>query len=115
MLSDGQAVNLTAATDLANSEPRPWGANNPRWQVFAFGWLGPAYVIAWVGDDPSENDGDPLQDGEEDENPGSGILALRAEAFGAGGAQSVLEATVRRVVGPSGEPVLRMLSWQEIR
>ena len=32
-------------------------------------------------------------------NPGAGILAIRAEAFGVGGAHKVLEATVRRDVG----------------
>ena len=48
-LGDGRFVNLRGATDLANSEPRPWGANNPEWRLFAFGWLGPTtYVIAWV-------------------------------------------------------------------
>ena len=40
-------------------EPRPWGANNPRWQLFAYGPLGGAYVIVWAGDDPAETDGDP--------------------------------------------------------
>jgi hypothetical protein len=114
-LGDGTSVDLAQATNLANSEPRPWGANNPAWRLFAFGWLGPrTYVIAWAGDDFAENDGDPTIDGGGTENPGAGILALRAEAFGVGGAHKVLEATVRREVG-SGGPTVQVLSWQEIR
>ena len=103
-LGDGSTVDLAQATSLANGEPRPWGANNPVWRVFAFGWLGPrTYVIAWVGDDFAENDGDPLTDGGGTANPGAGILAVRAEAFGVGGAHKVLEATVRRdTEGPGG-------------
>jgi hypothetical protein len=115
-LGDGTAVDLVQATDAANGEPRPWGANNPVWRPFAFGWLGPTmYVIAWVGDDFSENDSDPSFDGGGVGNPGAGILAVRAEAFGAGGTHKVLEATVRKdTVGPGG-PAVQVLSWQEIR
>ena len=56
-----------------------------------------------------------MTDGGGRANPGSGILALRAEAFGVEGAHKVLEATVRRTVAESGEPAIEMLSWQEIR
>ncbi len=115
-LGDGNTLDLTEATALANGEPRPWGANNPVWRVFAFGWLGPTtYVVAWVADDSAETDGDPVTDGVGPANPGAGILALRAEAFGAGGAHKVLEATVRREVDAGGGPIVRMRSWQEIR
>ena len=115
-LGDGTAIDLAHITAAANSEPRPWGANNPVWHPFAFGWLGAnTYVIAWIGDDPLENDGDPSTDGGGVGNPGAGILALRAEAFGAGGAHRVLEATVRRDVGALGQPSVQVLSWQEIR
>ena len=49
-LGDGTTVDLAQATNAANAEPRPWGANNPVWRLFAFGWLGPrTYVMAWVG------------------------------------------------------------------
>ncbi len=115
-LGDGRFVSLADATDLANSEPRPWGPNTPHWCVFAFGWLSPAvYVIVWVGDDPAENDGDPAQDGSGDDNPGSAILGLRAEAFGREGAHSVLEATVRRSVDAAGGLVIDRLSWYDVR
>ena len=115
-LGDGSTVDLTQATTAANAEPRPWGANNPVWRLFAFGWLGPrTYVIAWAADDSHENDGDPLVDGGGVTNPGARILALRAEAFGVGGAHKVLEATVRREEDTAGAPRIRVLSWQEIR
>jgi hypothetical protein len=115
-LGDGTSVDLTQATTDANTEPRPWGANNPTWQLFAFGWLGPrTYVIAWMGDDFAENDGDPLLDGGGAANPGAGILAVRAEAFGVGRAHKVLEMTVRKDVLEDGTAAVRMLSWHEIR
>ena len=113
-LGDGTSVDLNQATQAANNELRPWGANNPVWRLFAYGSLGSTYVIAWVADDAAENDGEPSVDGGGAANPGAGILAVRAEAFGAGGAHKVLEATVRREVQGGGS-VVRMLSWQEIR
>lgn len=114
-LGDGTGVDLGQATAMANSEPRPWGANNPVWRLFAYGWLGSrVYVIVWAGDDFAENDDDPSIDGGGTANPGAGILALRAEAFGVGGAHKVLEATVRRDLSGGGA-VIRTLSWQEIR
>jgi hypothetical protein len=113
-LGDASSVDLTQATQAANAELRPWGANNPVWRLFAYGWLGRTYVIAWVADDAGENDGDPGIDGGGASNPGAGILALRAEAFGVGGAHKVLEATARRDVQGGGSAV-RLLSWQEVR
>jgi hypothetical protein len=114
-LGDGSTVDLANATNLANGESRPWGANNPAWRLFAFGWLGPrTYVVAWAADDPAENDGDPAVDGGGVANPGAGILAIRAEAFGVGGAHTVLEATVRRQADLNG-PFIRVLSWQHLR
>jgi hypothetical protein len=116
-LADGHAIDLSAATAMANGEIRPWGPNNPRWQLFAFAPLGPTtYVIVWVADDPLENDGDPGHDGRDPSNPGAGILALRAEAFGTRGAHKVVEATVRKrdaAVLPA--VTVEMLSWHEVR
>ncbi len=127
LLEDGATLNLDEATNLANCERktpcgaiemdavtdrRPWGPNNPRWQLFAFTPLGHNYVVVWIGDDAAEVDGNPLLDGSEDSNPGSGVVAVRAEAFGVGGGHKVLEATVRRNAGPMG---LNLLSWKEIR
>ncbi len=91
------------------------GAQTTRdWQLFAYGPLGGAYVIVWAGDDPAETDGDPGRDDVQG-NPGAGIVALRAEAFGADRAHTVLEATARRSIAASGVTTLEMLSWQHIR
>jgi hypothetical protein len=156
-LPDGRLIDLGAVASLANcrqaspcssaemdtaTAERPWGANNPRWQPFAWGPLGgllpatdvepPFYVMVMVGDDPSENDGDPLFDGtvpcvpgETDAcNPGTDRLALRAEAFGPFGAHAILELTIaRRGAGerppdynePSDQTGVRILSWRELR
>ena len=109
--------------DLAASTPeRPWGANNPRWQLFAWGPVanmspsGAAnsriYVAAWVADDPSENDGNPLVDGDSSAgaNPGRGMVVVLAHAYGPAGVRRVIEATVARAGGG-----VRVLSWRELR
>ena len=101
---------------------RPWGANNPRWQLFAYGPLadlvqprggvpGP-YVSAWVGDDPLDNDGKPLVDGDTGggANAGRGIVVVVVQAYGVSRTRRVLEAVVSRARGQ-----VRMVSWREIR
>jgi hypothetical protein len=89
---------------------RPWGLNNPEWQLFGHGRLDqlvpggaglpPAVVVVWVADDPAELDGDPLRDsgvGPSGEwRPGGCVLAVRAEAFGPRFAHRTLVATVSR-------------------
>jgi hypothetical protein len=133
-LIDGSALDLTRMVNMANCDQpsacsdsdmdqvrayRPWGPNNPRWQLYVYGPLSqmvptgtinsPFYVIGMVADDPSENDANPLLDGIDTTNPGAGVLALRAEAFGPRGAHRVIEATVAR------QPDMRLLSWREVR
>ena len=117
-------VTACSASDLtANTAQRPWGANNPVWRLFAYGALSSLlsphaiesayYVIVMIADDPSENDDDPLRDGQGPTNPGTGVLSLRAEAFGPRGARQVVEVTVAR---PGGEGFgVRVLSWRLIR
>ena len=120
-LADGTVLNLDEMLNMANCQKttacstadmdavtneRPWAANNPRWQLFAYGKLNdilpqgginsPYYVIVMVGDDPSETDGDPLHDGVSQTNPGSGVLAMRAEAYGPNGNHKVIELTIAR-------------------
>lgn len=133
-LPDGSTIDLTQALNLANCDHvttcsdtemntvtamRPWGRNNPRWKLYSYGNLAdmmPAtdsinsayYVILMVGDDPSDNDNDPLHDGlgvkcdtgnngvDGSCNPGMGVIAMRAEAFGPRGAHKVIEITVAR-------------------
>jgi hypothetical protein len=118
----GSTIDLTAAVNLANcgkpsacsaadlagnaTGDRPWSANNPVWQLFAYGPIAelipasamnsPFYVVLLVADDPSEDDGLPLQDGQLAGNPGRGVIALRAEAFGPRGAHKTIEVTVAR-------------------
>jgi hypothetical protein len=148
-LVDGSTIDLDQITNLANCQKpticsaadltattaeRPWGANNPRWTPYAYGAvadiLGAStvrsafYVVAFVGDDPSENDGDPTRDGFSVAgipNPGKGIVVIRAEAFGPRNAHKVVEATLARLAVPPATPgeqtstELRRLSWTEVR
>jgi hypothetical protein len=125
--------------DEINAE-RPWGVNNPRWQPFAWGYLddiapgtisSPFFVMVMVGDDPADNDGDPFRDGltpcaqgqVTGCNHGTGVLALRADAFGPFGAHKILESTLARPEagsgqdynGGSGRVGVRILSWRELR
>src|SRR5689334_14281041 len=138
-LLDGSTIDLAQALNMANCQKvatcsasdltaitseRPWGVNNPVWRLYGYGNLRdmlPAtdtinssyYVVVMVGDDPSDDDGNPLLDGgapgpcapgQEPTganggppcNPGYGVLALRAEAFGPRGAHKVIEITVAR-------------------
>ena len=136
-LQDGSTIDLTEIVNLANcgtpsgcsaadlnatALARPWGVNNPRWQIFASGRLADLlgapsafYIVVLVADDPSETDGDPLNDGSGVGNPGSGIVRLRAEAFGPGGAHASVETVVARVTwienGVSSAGV-RVVSWR---
>ena len=141
-LPGGSTIDLTQATNNLNCQKatacsaadmdavtadRPWGSNNPRWQLFAYGPLAgmlpggainsPYYVVVFVADDSSETDGDPSRDGVDPvANPGSGVIALRAEAFGPRASQCVIEATVARpgTAGlDRGSTGARVLSWRD--
>ena len=148
-LPDGSSIDLDQQLNLANCQKatsctiaemnaataeRPWGANNPRWRLLAHAPLNallpgatlssPYYAIVLVGDDPAETDNDPTVDGADPGNPGSGIIAIRAEAFGPRGAFSAIELTLSRPAdaGDSGDyndrvrqPGVRILSWREVR
>src|SRR5262245_65184559 len=148
-LIDGGSIDLDQITNLANcNKPtfcsgsdlttttieRPWGANNPQWTLYLYGPLanlldGPIvrsgfYVVAFVGDDGSENDDDPVLDGfsvGSVPNPGRGVVRVRAEAFGPRNAHAVIEATVSRIELPLAVPgeqpstELRVLTRTDIR
>ena len=128
----GGEIDLTEATNLVrcgkvetcgdadlNATPpdRPWGANNPRWQLYAYGPMSDMlptegidsqmYVVVWVADDPSETDNLPLKDGEPPPgcdpktdltcvNPGRGVIAMLAHAYGPNGVQRAIEVTLAR-------------------
>ena len=125
-LPDGSKIDLNQVLSFANcdkattcsapdmdaySDERPWTLNNPRWQLFAYGNVAdllptgtinsPFYVVVLIGDDPSETDDNPIGDGGAPvapaaSNPGRGVIALRAEAFGPRGAHKVIEMTVAK-------------------
>jgi len=138
-LPDGTFTDLRALTSMVNCgrpvcrdvdldevrDDRPWGRNNPRWQLYAYG---PStvfgtegvrmYTVVWVADDPSETDMDPFTDGGPstllgagvEENPGRGRLSITAHAYGPAGTRRIIEATVAR-----DERGMRVLSWREAR
>lgn len=103
---DRATAQLQADTDALNL----WGANNPKWKLFAWGPLqdmlpnnqidSPMYLAVWVADDPADGPPDPngniaVPDG----NPlldANGTLTLHAEAIGPSGTRKVVEVTVAR-------------------
>jgi hypothetical protein len=138
MLPDGTALDLTTLTNElrcgratgctdaqmnAATAERPWGTNNPRWQLFAYGPLdsllpdgvrSPFYVIVWVADDAAEGDGRPLVDGDPNTdgstNTGRDVVTLLAHAYGVAGSRRMVEVTVARAAAG-----IRILAWREVR
>ena len=101
-LPGGGVMRLDTATTQLQAESdaqAAWGANNPRWRLFAWGPIAsiapgteidsPMYVAVWVADDPAEADGNPAADT-------NGTLTLHAEAYGPEGTRKVIEVTVAR-------------------
>lgn len=88
-------TNLQAQTSAANF----WGSNNPTWQWYGRGFASSllpeggldnrSYIVAFVGDDPSEIDDDPTHDS-------NGVVTLHVEAYSATGGRKVVEVTVSR-------------------
>ena len=143
-LSDNQTADLARATFLLNCQRtapcsagqmdattavRPWGRNNPRFHVFAWGWLrdlvgveagnGGWYVGLWIADDQSENDDDPSRDGGvpadgSSVNPGAGALTLHGEAFGPKGAHHGIDVTLARPAADDFVRRVRILSWRDV-
>jgi len=129
-LNCGNAVGCTASSLVALTPRRPWGANNPVWQLYAYGPLnlfpglpslpGPSggasdasqYVVVLLADDPSENDGDPRRDGSDAANAGSGIVVVRGESFGPLGSHHVVEATVARTTPETTPNSVRIQAWR---
>ena len=114
----GASVCTVAQLDAVTAD-RPWGANNPRWQRYASGWLkdlaSPSaaphvYVVVWVGDDPIETDGDPLTDDPDPDAPGHDAVLVRAAAYAGYSVRRRLEAVARRDGG-----IVRLAAWREIR
>lgn len=125
LLNCGQPMPCSSAERAAITLERPWGANNPFWQLYLFGPLSsfagfrfPAstYVLVWVADDGRESDGRPEFDGGGD--AGRHVLRVRATAVGRDGARSSVEAELVRVCldgRPACEPGIRVQSERETR
>ena len=113
-LTPGDTVDLDARTAEIQAQSAAFGADTPRWQLFAWGPLSrldndepidsTQYLSAWLADDPNDEDGDPLTDS-------NGRITVHGEARGPGGAMRVVEASVER----TDEGVMRVLSWREVR
>ena len=130
-LASGVEVNLPVMVNRANcgkdtpctdaqmdavTSARPWGVNNPRWVLYAYGRFGTplpgagapcCYGVVLAGDDPSELDGMPQADTPDPGAAGHRVIALRIEAVGTSGARAVREVTLA-----SREGRFRVLSWR---
>jgi hypothetical protein len=127
MLNCGKATTCTVSQMNANSRERPWGVNNARWKLFAYGPMerfaqlerpAPCYLLVWIADDGRELDGKPLEDEAEADEPGHGIVRVHAEAYGAMGSRRAIEAELARICPGGGQgcrPGIRVQSWQELR
>ena len=132
-LADGRVVDFDAVVGLADcgrprlcsdaeraavTGQRPWGPDNPRWRPYAYGLVSafvPAnaasrcYIIVLVADDQLERDGNPMADSPSS-GPGAGVLRIRSEAFGPGGAHRVVDAVIARP--ESRAPAVRIVDWR---
>jgi len=131
LLDLGQAVNFAncgkavrSSEDLFDNATgdRPWGTNNPVWQLFGYGPLNGIssagtiasgfYVLALVAGSPASHGSDPV-----------GTLLVRAEAFGPRSSHKVIELRIARRFAAlhdaddSSAPGrhLRVLTWHEIK
>jgi hypothetical protein len=109
MMTCGLSVCRDADLDDRRVE-RPWGSNNPRWQLYGYGGDSRVYAVVWIADDSSETDGDPFIDGGGVDNPGRGRLSITVHGYGFAGTRRIVEATVS-----IREHSLTLLSWREIR
>jgi hypothetical protein len=125
LLNCGRRAACTDAELDAVTAERPWGSNNPRWQLYAHGPLARLstrgstsrlYIAVWVADDPSETDGSPARDAAGPADPGHGVVLVRAEAFGPGGSRrAVLLRVTRDAGGGAGRPSpVRVVSWRRV-
>jgi hypothetical protein len=114
ILPDGSTLDLVGATHMMNchktaactaaemnawTTDRPWTTNNPRWRLVGYSpiadiietgtVLSQMYVAVWIADDQAETDNDPHTDT-------NGVLLMRAQALGPGGAESIVEITLGR-------------------
>lgn len=91
-----EALNRSLAARL------PAGDDTPRWRVIATGSQDAMPTVAWVRDDPADDDGDPAVDG-------NGRVTVRAEAQAVRGERRAFEATVQR-----GVDGVTLVAWREV-
>jgi hypothetical protein len=105
-------ADLQQQTDAASG----LGMNAPRWHLWAWGSFDalvaapvpapPAYLVAWIADDPAEGDNDPSRDS-------NAIVTIRAEAFGMSNLRRAVQVVLRRPVPPETGPTT-VVSWREV-
>ena len=108
-IAPGETVDLDARTaELDRDAARRWplGPDTPRWRLVAWGRLpafpaSPMRIAIWMADDVMDRDGIPGTDL-------NGMLMIRGEAFGPGGAARAVVAHVQREAG-----LVRTVSWRE--
>jgi hypothetical protein len=101
---------LTASLQRQTVARSVWRDNTGIWRLYLEGvpaeWLSndpprhAPYVVVWAADDEAEIDDRPQQDS-------NGLLTLRAEAYGSGGAHAAVVAAIRRRA--SG---VQLVSWR---
>jgi hypothetical protein len=118
----GRLAPCDVMATATSSPARPWGPRNPRWRLALHtalaavdavaGRICPCYLVAWVGDDPADDDGDPDRDAPLGV-PGHGVLLVRGAAFGELGAVAEVEALVAQPCRRSGTACqgIRVQSW----
>ena len=127
MLNCAKVTNCTPAQMDATTRERPWGTNNARWRLYAFGPMeqiaplaqpAACYLAVWIADDAREIDGDPAADAQ-DEEPGHGIVRVHAEAYGHAGSRRAIEAELARTCRAAAVGAclagIRVQSWNELR
>ena len=118
----GRPTACDDAATTAVTDGRPWGARNPRWRLFvhvpvsrldgAAAAVCPCYLVAWIADDPADDDGDASVDAPLG-TAGHGVVLVRGAAFASGGAVAEVEALVAQPCRVSGTacPGIRVQSW----
>ena len=101
-MPSNQLMDLTALTaeiQAASDATATFGANNPKWKLFAYGRLSEMaaanmintdeYVVVWISDDPADGDGDAQADT-------NGVLTVLAQAIGQQGGSRTVEVTIAK-------------------
>jgi hypothetical protein len=120
----GEPLDVVQLTATLQQETRTGTSAAPlAWRVYASGSFDalasvptglPAFLVAWVGDDPADADGDPAADSNE-------LVVVRLEARAFGGLRRAVQIAVRRLPPvPPGQPTedppgVTIVAWREVR